>query len=86
MWGGRSEEPEDPEINGLTCPGYYERKLEDVEAKLAEERAGRDDAYRKMRRHRMRLSLVAVVACLVVAVALGWRPTTWQEFAAMFLR
>lgn len=41
MRGEVCKEPGGLEINGLTCPGYYERKLAEVEAKLAAERAGR---------------------------------------------
>jgi hypothetical protein len=63
--------PEDPEINGLTCPGYYERKLAEVDAKLAAERAGYDATYRKMLRVRMWTQLFFAALSLVVLVLVG---------------
>lgn len=71
----RHSEPasEDAEVNGLTCPGYYERKLADVEARLAAQRAGYRPAYWKMVRIRGWVNLFAAcISLFVLAVLRGW--------------
>jgi len=60
--------PEDPEINGLTCPDYYERKLADVDAKLAVHCADYGDAYRKTLRAGMWIKLFVAAMALFVLV------------------
>lgn len=80
----RSEGDEDPEINGLTCPGYYERKLADVEAKLAEKRAGYAVAYRRSRALSPYVSFVGAGVGISVALLLGWR-VSWHQIVGILL-
>ena len=65
--------PEDPEINGLTCPGYYQRKLAEVDAKLATQRAGYRPAYFKALRAGIWMRLFfAVVALIAMVMLRAW--------------
>lgn len=65
--------PEDPEINGLTRPGYYEHKLAEVDAKLAAQRAGYEASYSKMLRIRAWVGLFfAVLSLFVLVMTGGW--------------